>query len=307
MKQIWHNITNYYHTKDQQLLINRPWLWETKPHLAMVIGISLSLLALIISLLFPDQIVFREVYKGMHFNPTIPLCMGIVSLVGFGFWVSKHYYLIGLQGKLQISSRRYQLQFLSYFISCFLFSLPTLILLAIGFSHYFIVNFEGGWLWMWGDMVPSTTYVIILSFIFVLASIIQTLKSLPQLQLLKVISAFAILFTVEVLLWAINPLLGALLIILIPLTIALDAMKNELPARIQSDLKYQLIFMLLLQILAPIGSVAVAHFPALFSLLIVDQDYITCIAWPIGIAFYIYKFLPYFHEFYLKYRQLPVQ
>lgn len=310
MKSIWSHINQKYQEIDHRLLIHKPWLWETKVHLAMVIGIALCLFSLIVSFFFSDQIVVREVYKGIHLNLPLPISISLISLIGFGYWLSKHLFLIGETENMAINNHVYRIQFLAYFTASLIFVLPTAISLIIGYSHYFMTYFGNDWLWAWVNTFEYAFFVILLTVTLIIANSIQLLKSIGPLKLISIVSVFAICIVLETFLWNMSPVLGAISIIAIVFVGANKLLSSEKQKQITPNQKaplVELMVVLLIHVFAPIGSFTLAFIPAaiICAFLPEQLESINLVAWLIGIPFYVYKFLPQFHFYYLRSRQFP--
>ena len=309
MKKVINIFKNRYDTIDKNLLLNKPWLWETKFHLALSLSAGLSIFSIVISTLFMDQIIGSDLY-GMTVEPAIPTSMALLSLVGLGYWISKHIFLIGDHSNVHISKKTFRLQFVAYFASCLAFALPVGITFLFGYLDFQLDSYEVNsqmyrdWGLHRGFEVETPLAVVV--GLFTIASLIQVVKSIDAFQLLKSLSLYAILIVTEALIWNLSVWLGLITGVATIVIIAWVINQKDKAAESPKINAAQFIIALFMQILLPVSCCMISYIPAailaegIFTFLNINW-----VAVIIGLSIFTYTIMPQFHMYYLRYRQLP--
>ena len=193
MSQLLSHILKSYDRIDKKLLLHKPWLWETKLHLALVLGIALNLLTLMYAFLFRDEIVAYVNDFGVSSVNYIPYAAGILSAIVFFYWLSRVVTFRGDVANVCISKMIYIKQFLAYFASISLITLPIGIVIFIGYFTYYLSAIAKVRV-LNGVMEDAWPILIgLASTSFLLSMLVQIQKSIGWKHLAKGVSVYALL------------------------------------------------------------------------------------------------------------------
>lgn len=299
MERVITLVKEKYALIDKELLINKPWLWETKIHLALAIGAGLSVFSLIVSLLFRSQLVSRG-FHGAQIELLIPVSIAIFCLVGFGYWVSKHIFIIGDIDNIHINKSTFRLQFAAYFFGALVLAMPVGISLLVGFFQY---SSNYGNIYPYLDVKAP---LIVMCSLFAVTSLIQIIKSIDAFQLVKSLSLYAMLIVIETVIWNLSVWFGVLVGIASVILIAWLLNKKEEAAESPKINATQFVIALFMQILIPVSCCSLSYVAsAILTETIFPFFNLHWLAISIGLFIYSYQILPQFHLYYLRYRQMP--
>jgi len=106
---------------DHKWLVHAPWLWETRIHYVLVYALSLNFMTLVLLSITPA------------FTPFIVITF---SLIGFGFWMYHLWQFSIEQDRGKTGKNIAQKRFGIYFISMFLFLLPSFLALEFQYQEW---------------------------------------------------------------------------------------------------------------------------------------------------------------------------
>lgn len=296
MKTIFNYIAKPYQALEHRSLIHKPWLWETKWLLAVTLSGSLSLVALLLS-----------VISSSYYILSLPTVFAIISAIALGYWVTKAIVYNGDTSNVFITRSTYRNQFLVYYGCILSFALPTFLVIGLN-SFEFVDSHNGEYTYWYFEDTNAINFFILKTIIsgMLLAILIQLVKGIGLKKILQAIAVYAISWVALVLCWNLSIALGVLLFGLFATFSFIAFARVVTGSRNVSNFQFFLSF--LAQILAPFICWVFFYGIVLTIMLIYDNLHywtILWIAWSLGSIVYVGALLPRFNWFYLKYRQQP--
>lgn len=300
MKQPHAKLLRWYHQLDHHLLIHKPWIWETKVHLAVMLGFSITLVSGIATFLYPAPPLAS--HKFYVTQPVLTFVIATLSVIGGLYWLFAYIKFKGDVANTNLTAAIYKQQFIAVIISvlCFFAPLSTALLIDLGRS----------------DLTRTAEFVGVelLTFAFFgvfLALGVNLLKSLALKKIVIMVSTAAMLMVVYAITLQVAPILSAFFILAVPVilliyfTVVYDQ-KRISYFRLFVVCIGHVLALLLCWVKAAVFCLVIFLVFAVASIEVLSFFYVLGI-WSLGTGLYIQLFFPKQQYFYLAHQQQPAE